>query len=170
MASPMDEEWYPHYMDSPSDYGLLILTVIGGPASLVYTGYDTSRKMYTGEYSSADTEASAFRLGTLTGVTGAAWGVTRYTSGSWGPLPQASRAIGAWIAHGAPMPALARAGLKVGGAYLAAFLIYDLFMDPNSSYYIHPNAPVFSLSGDSVLGTLAGAISGTVEHLYETAV
>lgn len=169
MATPADEEWYPHFADSPSDYGMLILTVAGGPASLVYTAYDTSRKMYTGEYSSRDSEAAAFRLGTLSGLTGAAWGVNRYTTGAWGKMPQASRAIGAWMAHGAPMPGWARAGLKIGGMYLAAFELYGLFMDPDSRFYIPPDAPLFSFSPDSVIGVLDSAIWETVVDLYESA-
>lgn len=164
MPSPMDEEWYPHYMDSPADIAMLA----AHPFSLPYMAYETPRAMYAGEYSREDTERAMFRTAVWGGLTGTAMVANRLTTGKWGAVPKLT--YGAAALSGMRVPWLVRAGTAVGGAFWAALELNDLFLDPSSNYYIPPDAPLISFQPGSVWAHLGAAAYGTFLHLVETAV
>lgn len=149
-------EGMPHYLDDETDIFWLAIH----PLTLVYTSFETPRRLYVGTYSDEDMEKQVFR----TTIWAGAVVTVRALTGVWA---NPSHILPALLSGGIPR------GMQVAGKTLglvgSAFMFYDIFMKPGSMFYIDPSAPVFSMAHNSVFGSLKWGAARFLAHMYDTA-
>jgi hypothetical protein len=154
----------PHYLDTERDIFRLAVHPVYSTLTLPWTLSD----IVLGTMSQKEKEELQFRTAVWGGLSAAAYGSSWAAFGRPDTWPSFGRALGVVGSEIALSP-WTKAATGVGAAFLAAFSVHRVFMDPNSTYYIAPDSPLLGMGPDSVMGSLAYAIAGDLVDLYESA-